>query len=460
MRKALTYLTQLLRTLLLLLALAVSSPGRASSLPTKVSITDETFAGYYGTYIYRYELVAGPDGYRLYRTLRQENKLVDSLRHFLKVVDRAAVRRLAWEATHRRRRLTLSDLGLRYEEFGQPRLLDSLRHMRRSWNARQLALARQELARPANIDYAIRRYVLRYHYAVMHRSTNTSFRLRLEYPHKTIVLKASQQPLGLPWRDAHDRVFYNPGLAPLLLALLPATESGTTFYFERHDLLLALARQIYADRCAQKLNALTYLNFQPALARLAGRYPIADAQEDPGSYDWQWQGEPRLTCTARDPALPAGVSLFVSLTIQDDGQLFPPDSLLRKADYYLGQLRLVPFLLDFVAAHPARRLAVSFNNTTSVSRRIRDEQRDKALPEQACLPNATDAYLDRCVSFELRDEDGNYARCLLTPELEVIVRHFGGDRVYRYTREQLGRTEPGLSYPCARLDRNGNLKKQ
>lgn len=437
--------------------LLIFLPGilRAQALPDTILIEDNSFDKWYGTFNYRYEISAYRTTYWLYRTWWEENDTIRQRRKRLKRVPRPLLQALVTELQTPHATLTPADLGYAPSAQLQQQLRQQCLTLRSSWNPSQIAVVEAVVAQPENLAYAVNRNILRQGYFLLHSSGITSFRVALRYPDHRVQLAASRNYLGLPWRDEQRQPTYNPRIAPLLAKLLPAEQSFNHTRFQPHNLIPRLASELYEDKCREQVDALTWQNFRPEFDRLRQRFDLSHIRESV-SGNWQWDFDRRLEFEARDATMPPGVYLGVGLTIQN-GRLFPPDSLLLRADYYLRQLQRIPFLLNYVAADSARKLAVSFNNTVSVSAKISEKQRLPVDRPSAFLPDAPASFLNRCLSFELTDEQNRTSRWVLTPELELILHWYNGSGVLHYSRQELDGPEPTITFRARRFDLHGRL---
>ncbi|MDU0371819.1 hypothetical protein ACFPAF_15560 [Hymenobacter endophyticus] len=428
---------------------------QGQNMPGTILIEDNSFDKWCGTFNYRYEVTIRRNTFWLYRTWWEEGDKIRQRRKRLRQIPRQLVQELVNEVQTPYPTLQPADLGYGYSADLAQQLLKQCLTYRPAWNPSQTAVVEAAVVRPEYLLRAVNRAILRQGYTLLHSSGTTRFQLTLCYPDRRVRVLASRNYLGLPWRDDQNRLNYSVRIAPLLVRLLPAAQSSNYARFQPQNLVPRLARQLYDDQCQKQVEALTWENFRPEFNKLRQRFRVSRIRESISS-NWQWNFENRLEFEARDTTMPAGVCLGVALTIQN-GQLFPPDSVLRRADYYLQQLRQLPFLLEFLAADTTRKLTVSFNNTASVSTKISEEQRLPVYRPYAFLPGASADYLYRCVSFELTDEQDRTSRWVFTPEQGLILHWYNGNGAYRYTRQELDGPKATSGSTCCRLDQYGQL---
>lgn len=434
-----------LGVVLLIPCMALGAP-----LPTRVLIVDRSYDKYYGNYEYSYELTVENGNYLVYQTVQRVGDDSTFAKKLLKTVPASTVGQLVEELSNPRQSVTPADLHVSYADFKKRHLFSYYEQYRMTWTREQIQFTRKELAKPDNIDYAIRRYILRYHYTRLHSSGGRTFTVSLQYPDHQTTLTASSNKYGIPWKDERGSLYYNVGISQSLLALLPAVPSANWTAFQPEDLVPGLAGQIYQDRCAKAVGLMSWHIYRKQFKQLKKRYAIGAISEQERSYDWQWNGEKRLYFQVKNATMPQGVYLGVALTVTD-GKLFPVDSLLHQAPRYIQQVQRVPFLMAFLAADTARRAVVSFNNLRSLSEKMKEYQ----LSGHDCLQGVSASYLNQCVAFRLTEENGRDSVWLITPQLDVILLYYFGQGAYKYSDAQLGNNRQRA---CKHFNLDGSLK--
>ncbi len=436
--------------LFFLVGMSLQVSALCTALPTRILIADQSYDKYYGNYEYAYEILAEKGNYQIYQTAQRVGNDSTFAKKLLKTVSASIIIQLIEELSHPRQNVTPTDLNFQYADFRKAHLFNYYQQYRMTWTREQVLFTRKELAKPENIDHAIRRCILRQGYTRLHGSGHRAFTFSLLFPDHKTTFTASSNKYGLPWKDDQGVLYYNVGISRCLLDVLPNVPSQNRESFRQEDLVPELAGQLYLDHCAKAVGLMSWHTYRKSFEIIRERYAIGVIREEERSFDWQWNGEKRLYFEAKNETMRQGVYLGVTLTIVN-GKLFPVDSLLYQAPHYIQQLQRIPFLVEFLAADTARRAVVSFNNIRSLSEKMKEYQPSG----RDCLQGVSVAYLNQCVTLRLTEESGRNSVWLVTPQLDVILLYYFGEGAYKYSDAELGNDRYRT---CKHFNLDGSLK--
>lgn len=448
-----------------------------TTLPKKIVITDLSFNSYGGKrYEYIYELRLKKTDYKLYQTYLAERnfkkKRKKKTKKYIKNISSSLISELLTELQNKKDSLVIEDLGYSYEWFvlNNEQVFNKTRELweRRwpnspNWNTYQATFIKKQLKDAKNISYAVQRRFLNQGYVTLHSSSGSKLRVDLffEESGKKISITANDNYLGLPWIINDKEKYYNQNISDIIYALIPENSGYNKKGLKRQEqniILDAIINQMYDDKCMRKVNQLSFYNYKKELDELEIKYKLWAFRTERSATN-NWDGEYRLFMYARDTTETRHIRLGISLTIDENG-LYTRDSILMKGDYYYSLVQQVPFLLEYLDENPKRSIDITFDNGNSLSEKVKEHQStENSWYNGNCLNESSEDYLNKCVTFVMRDEKGNGSNWLITPELDVILIYYQHSKVYKYFDKDLGLEGPSIRYACKHFDLKGNIKK-
>ena len=443
------------------------------SLPYKIVISDMSFDSYVGRFEYKYEMEKDGNIYKLYRThfiesnFKKEKK--KTKRKFLNSIPMELISKLIFELNNPKDSLQVEDLGFSHEWFKEnnekvyniaKRLWMERWPNSPDWNSYQIKYIKEQLKNTNNISEGVQRKFLNKGYITLHSSGGSQLRIDLIYKEGEISIESGGNYLGLPW-IVGDKRYYNQNMSDIFYQVIPSNKGFNKKRLERRDqkvILEAIVDQIYKDDCERKVKSFAFYNYENEVNELRDKYKLWGFKEERSGTN-NWDGEHRLFMYAKDTLEERNIRFGVNLTIEGN-TLFTRDSIIKKADYYFELVNQIPFLLDYLDENPNRSLDIAFDNGNSLSKKVKEYQSGKnSWYDGICLNGKTEEYLNKCVAFVLRDEEGNGSNWLITPELDVVLIYYQHPKVYKYSDKELGLQGPSIRYACKHFELNGEIKK-
>ena len=459
-------------TLIGLLLFAGNLTGQIT-LPKLITIHDYTWSADDGNFEYSYDLVLKEGKYELVQQLLIEytyrNEKKDSKRKVIGEVPVSTIYELIESIQQPKDHFTIEDLGYDYAWFKEN--ADEVFKISRklwekrwpdspAWNSQQEEYIRSQLVTPLNISEAVQSRFFNKGYVILSNSVRNSLRLEFHYGDSLKVIEKGSHFRGLPWKREDGTKLFNQRISDCVNRILPENRAFNKILIDEwtsQECLEAIIDRIYQSECESRVKELAYLNYEAELAELKGRFKLWGFKEK-GSSTGNWSGEDRLCFFAKDTAETRNIRFRVCLTFEDNS-LFTRDSVLKKGAKYLDLVQKIPFLLDYLDEDPNRSLDVSFDNGNSLSEKVKKHQSGEySWSNSTCLKGMTEAFLDQCVAFVLRDEVGHGSNWIITPELDVILVYYQYPTVFKYSDEDLGLKGPSIRYACQHFDLEGNLK--
>ncbi|NOQ71047.1 MAG: hypothetical protein GQ574_03535 [Crocinitomix sp.] len=457
---------------LLLLCLFCENTNGQESLPEKIVIYDFSRDNYGGMYDYRYALVLKKGKYDLIQEylcefgFRKEKKKTRS--KTLGEVSVASIKQLVEEIVNSKDTLTINELGYDYKWFNENNdlALDIARKIWVSrwpdspgWNTEQIDFIQKQLINPVNISDAVRRRFLYRGNVTMHNPERNPLRVEIIYSDSTMVIESGGNFRRLPWKTEDGEFLYNQEISTIIYNILPQNRGFNKRNLKGlsdKDILESIIDQIYKDDCESTVASLAFHSYKREIDELKGRYKLWSFKEE-GSASYNWDGEKRLCMFVKDTNELRKIRFKLCLA-REGNSLYSRDSIRLKSDYCLKLVNQIPFLLDYLDEDQKRSIEISFDNSNSLSEKMKKFQSgENTWANGICLNGKSESYLNRCVAFILRNEFGNGSNWLITPDLDVILIYYQHTSAYKYTDEDFGLSGPSIRYACQHFDLKGNL---
>jgi len=467
------------------------------ALPDSLMINDGSWAFGQGD-SYKYVLIKGKNHYTLYEikiVVKKDSSGIISTRAKLGTVSDEYISKFCEALTDNNySQLKLSNFGYNDDWITNhpDTLFGYVRNRYGHWTEKQIAFVKRQLTIPNNYQKALNRLILREGYVIIAKDGGSNFDLTLYYSkQKPVVVKASESPLGMPWRIDSVNSF-NPAIPELAAKLIPNKKwSNRTRFQSSKWLIKELARQIFNDVCGPHLAELAPLAFSKEIDELTKKFKIVSAVEY--AYFGRYISPKRQTflITLKSDSLPQGARIlyFVSRL---NNTLYARDSLLKDFDSIKSRVWRVKFIVDFLKGDTARKLNIGYFDNRAISESNIDgfntnpkkwAEHDKMAKIFASIPSSkTDSakkadddislrldcgcnlrldsnYLKKSIFLELIDENKNSSVWILLPNGTPALWFFDGDRVYTYSYKDFGTEGISIQYVCKKFNLNGSLIK-
>ncbi|HVS90478.1 MAG TPA: hypothetical protein VHE59_00500 [Mucilaginibacter sp.] len=466
-------------------------------LPDSLVINDSSWAfGQSGAY--KYVLVKENNRYTLYEIkfdLKVDRSIANSRRLRLSDVSGEDISNFC-EALENKNytQLKLSNFG--YENnwvTTHPNTLFSyVRNKYKHWTESQIAFAKAQLTNPDNYQKALNRLILKEGYAVLAIDGGSSFDVTLYYQgYKAVFVKASENPLGMPWHIDSANSF-NPAIPELLARLIPNRKwSNQSRFNASKSLMKELARQIYDDNCETKMRELSALSFTKEIGELKRKFNVASVVEYAYYSRYISPKGQTFLITLKNDSLPQGAQILYFLS-RVNNTLYSRDFLFKDFDRIKSQVERVRFIIDFLKANTSRKLNIGYFDNKAVSESniegfntdpkkweehdkmakifasIHTSETDSARQENnkvslqvdcGCNFRFNNNYLKKAIFLELIDEDRNSSVWILMPDGTPILWFFDGERVYKYPYQVFGTDGRSIQYACKKFNLDGTIVK-
>lgn len=325
------------------------------------------------------------------------------------------------------------------------------------WSKNQIAFVKKEIHSYENFEKALVRYMDHENgYSVPRKYTD--FRAVLYFKNKdSIVIKASNNYLGLPW-FINEEESYNPKIAKLFHDILPKNASFNVDLFKSHDLINPLTLSIYEHDCAGKLKEIAAFDYKKELNDLKDSFIIVRGEEVKHRY---WNPNPIIYLTLKSPLMYKNVSIEYYLN-KEGKTLYTRDSLLYESNKIISRIQSITFIKDYLNQDSTRQLKIFYYNNNAITDEDirRFNNKNPSLEKCECNLNLDDNYLKQSIYFQITDKYDRNSEWVLLPDDTIILWAFVGKTVINFSYSDFGSSGYGKQYVCKKITRTGEVKKK
>ena len=445
----------------------------------RIIIKDESWS-FADFYKYEYLIVREKGKFILYQTNRHEREngkeRKNSKKRRIKNISDENIQELLKSLTEKGfETLKVENFGINqaWIDINKSSQLESIRDQSRQWTPIQNEYVLKQLSGLENYERAIKRYVGREGYYIIAQDAGADFGITVYFEdNKTLEVIANEKPYGMPWA-INEQASYNSQIPKIASKILPKNNSFNKDRFNAFDALpIALAQQIYDDKCAAEMKRLAALEFKDELNELKPEFEILEAVEY--AYRGRYVGDtPQVfRITLQNENMPKNMFLQYFLTRQGN-TLYTRDSLLTHYKSLLSRIESAPFLMDYLQEDAKRTIELFYFDDKGVNDHVIErfntnpqewEKYDKFNKDPkfehlycGCNLRLASEYIQDAMLLELTDEFGNSSIWFLLPDGTPVLHFFEGRQAYKYTYKDFGTTGVSVQYACTKFNLDGKM---
>ena len=288
-------------------------------------------------------------------------------------------------------------------------------------------------------------------------------------------ISPSLATFGLPWK-INSKKNYNPQIGITISKFFPKNAYPKSIHLNgtTESLLNILTNQIYDEKCKKIVDILAVQEFDEELSELEPEFQIIEKAEysNHGRYvDIKNQNEPLIRIVLKNKKMFQNMELRYFISKQGNS-LYPRDSLINDYPYMIDKVKEISFLMEYLKSDSTSKLIVYYFdnngmndylinsfNTNKEQWEIFDNGNKKTEFEHlycGCNLRLEKEYLNRAIMFELKQQHGSSIWFLL-PDGTLILHHFSGRKVYKYTNIDMETSGSSVQFVCKKFDKYGNI---
>jgi hypothetical protein len=273
-----------------------------------------------------------------------------------------------------------------------------------------------------------------------------------DYPKMTVTVRSadreygvesdSQHPFMLPWFGIdRRRGGYSCQISHAIATLLPKKFSNRERLVPGHEFLWRMTSQTMRAIKHEWDLFDTEFKVGPSVAPIFSHYtPVESAISNLSSIDLD--GAEAWNAKLQSPDLPSNFIVNVSLNYREKS-LPGVDALMREVPIYSRLVLSVPWLSDYIAAHPRSKVELHYVNGRSLSLKAeRDLAQDLRQHGKDELASRVSNQAAQCAFLEIQTIPGTdtttacWSRAVVFPNKELLIWHFQCDSVMLFSSGQ------------------------